>query len=1376
MPTGWAALPVRACRFTLATLVLALAGAVVAAPASATPGCGSRGVYSELGAVAQCKYLKVGSDTFEVPHYRTSMTFDVFGAGYNLCTATGGRAKGDLAVAPFDKFQINVGGQPTASSDGPCRTGGWNGGGNGGDDITGVADAGAGGAGASDVRTGANQFRDRLFVGGGGGGLFINAWRIDLTPKQVGKGGGLVGEDGGNGVGASIVTGDGGRGGTQTAGGWSSGDAGSAGFGFGGSGEPGFYDFRAGGAGGGGGWYGGGGSGSATSGPGNAGGGSGHVTSAATNVTLETGVGAPDQTSYEANQSNSPTYGEGEVIVSWDNTPVTATVTMESDASNPVPPGDTVHLTARVRTSTGAPAIGSVVLTDYTKGNGAAHPTAPSGCPCFTLGQGYLDEHGTFSVSVHASQLQANSNDIVAMFNDNYSVIPDTQSSAAHVTRAGVDQTISFTSTPPTDATVGSTYAASATATSGLPVTFSIGFQSTSICSVSGATVLALSPGTCFINANQPGSGSFNPAPTIQQQVVFGWGLDPVVVPVSVSGSQVQGGSPGFVYVNALASGRAICTTVDGGTEIGPGLDVGHYTIDAESCTGVTPVDADHYEVRYEGRVDGFVVTDPVINVTVSGAQTYGDTTPTFTYTSDAPPGVTIDGNVSCTGVGSAGLIRSDLNPFTYRLSGCSGLRAAGYAIRYSTDSYFVVNPAVSTVTVSGAQGYGGGAVFTFTDDIPGTVSDTVSCGKVEPDTAIDGTLPSGVYTIDPSTCSGYTAPHGYTPRYEAKPGGFLVSPSEILVTVWGQQAFGGSPEFEYRRSQDDRVTLEGTLTCTRVAYRTAITPTLLPGNYAVEGGSCSGFTPSDPENFRVTYTGQANGGFIVSPAGPPINVHVSGTQTYGGSAHLKTTDDAPSGVTLDGTLSCEGVDSGTHLDAALPVGDHTVDGSSCNGLSAPGYDIAYDGVTDDFVVSPTTIDVQVSGTQTYGGTPYFTTTDDTPTGVTLDGIINCDTVDSGTTIGATLSAGDHTVDGATCDGLSAAGYDINYSGVTDHFVVSPATIPVHVSGTQTFGGSPHFTQTNDAPAGAGLGGSLSCTTVGTSTAIGASLPVGAYTVKGSSCGGMTHSSNYELSYDGVANEFVVSQAGTGILYAGQQLVLIGNSLVPAATLSSPTALCSQGKSVSFSLDADPKTGVAGSYSLGSVVTNASGQATGATINTTGWRPGAYTVTARFAGSGSCVESFDEASLSVASPGDAASGGGSYSLSGSGRCNFGFTVRKVANTTNTYTGQLLLINNGKWRIKGTLTKYGLTATKAGSASGTGALYWWNQTLNSGLGGWQPAQTPVSFTINFSASSAGKKASPGSFGIQIGYRPVAPQPSALPNSVPQLLKGGTVNVS
>lgn len=49
-------------------------------------------------------------------------------------------------------------------------------------------------------------------------------------------------------------------------------------------------------------------------------------------------------------------------------------------------------------------------------------------------------------------------------------------------------------------------------------------------------------------------------------------------------------------------------------------------------------------------------------------------------------------------------------------------------------------------------------------------------------------------------------------------------------------------------------------------------------------------------------------------------------------------------------------------------------------------------------------------------------------------------------------------------------------------------------------------------------------------------------------------------------------------------------------------------------------------------------------------------------------------------------------------------------------------------------------------------------------------------INFCDSGKSGKSSTDTFGIRIVYTPVAPQPGALPNSTPQLLKGGDIKLS
>ena len=84
---------------------------------------------------------------------------------------------------------------------------------------------------------------------------------------------------------------------------------------------------------------------------------------------------------------------------------------------------------------------------------------------------------------------------------------------------AKTNQTISFTSTAPTSATVGgATYTATATATSGLAVTLTIDSSASSVCSINGSGVVSfIGAGTCVIDANQAGNSTYNPAPQVQQ-------------------------------------------------------------------------------------------------------------------------------------------------------------------------------------------------------------------------------------------------------------------------------------------------------------------------------------------------------------------------------------------------------------------------------------------------------------------------------------------------------------------------------------------------------------------------------------------------------------------------------------------------------------------------------------------------------------------------------------------------------------------------------------------------------------------------------------------------------------------------------------------
>ncbi len=79
-------------------------------------------------------------------------------------------------------------------------------------------------------------------------------------------------------------------------------------------------------------------------------------------------------------------------------------------------------------------------------------------------------------------------------------------------------QAIQFTSTAPSAAVYGGTYTPTATATSGLAVSFSIDSASTpGTCAAAAGTVSFTGAGSCVVDAEQPGGTGFLPAPQVQQ-------------------------------------------------------------------------------------------------------------------------------------------------------------------------------------------------------------------------------------------------------------------------------------------------------------------------------------------------------------------------------------------------------------------------------------------------------------------------------------------------------------------------------------------------------------------------------------------------------------------------------------------------------------------------------------------------------------------------------------------------------------------------------------------------------------------------------------------------------------------------------------------
>jgi len=107
-------------------------------------------------------------------------------------------------------------------------------------------------------------------------------------------------------------------------------------------------------------------------------------------------------------------------------------------------------------------------------------------------------------------------------------VLSDWESSPATASATTVQaqqgQTITFTSTAPAPGIIGRTYGVTATASSGLAVTFSLDATSSG-CTISGATVTFTAAGTCKVNADQAGNAAYQAAPRVQQSITVTVGI-----------------------------------------------------------------------------------------------------------------------------------------------------------------------------------------------------------------------------------------------------------------------------------------------------------------------------------------------------------------------------------------------------------------------------------------------------------------------------------------------------------------------------------------------------------------------------------------------------------------------------------------------------------------------------------------------------------------------------------------------------------------------------------------------------------------------------------------------------------------------------------
>jgi len=241
----------------------------------------------------------------------------------------------------------------------------------------------------------------------------------------------------------------------------------------------------------------------------------------------------------------------------------------------------------------------------------------------------------------------------------NYNAAAQVQQS---ITVSLVPQTVNFTSTAPTGAQVGGTYTPTGTASSGLTVAFTIDASTHTVCSITSGTVHFLTAGTCEVDANQAGNGTYSAAPQVQQSFVIS--LDPQTITfTSTAPTNAVVGGATYTPTATATSGLGVTITIAGSSSgvcsISSGAvsfqGAGTCTIDANQAGNATyaaaPQVQQTFTVGQGSQTISFTSTPP------NNAGIGGTYTATATATSGAPVTLTIDSTSSAICSISGGLV-----------------------------------------------------------------------------------------------------------------------------------------------------------------------------------------------------------------------------------------------------------------------------------------------------------------------------------------------------------------------------------------------------------------------------------------------------------------------------------------------------------------------------------------------------------------------------------------------------------------------------------------------------------------------------------------------------------------------------------------------
>jgi hypothetical protein len=359
----------------------------------------------------------------------------------------------------------------------------------------------------------------------------------------------------------------------------------------------------------------------------------------------------------------------------------------------------------------------------------------------------------TFSIDATATAVCSISGSVVTLVGPGTCVIDANQAGDARWNAAAqaqqsfavnANQTISFTSTAPSDAQLGgATYHATATSTSGLTVALTIDSSASSVCSISAGGVVSFSaPGTCVIDANQAGNGSYNAAAQVQQSFVVGK-TDQTITFAALPDRDY--GDPSFVLTASASSTLPVSFSVSGHCTLS---DSSLRITGAGDCSVTASQAGDGTFGAAEAVVRTFTISKALLAISPDNqTRPFGAADPTFTVkfnswvNGDTAADLITQPTCTTTATSSSPV-------GTYKIN-CSGAASDNYDILYVTGTLTISALPVLTITADNqARAFGAAdPAFTYVVSPSADLTTPAVCTTTATATSVGGTYPI--------TCSG---------------------------------------------------------------------------------------------------------------------------------------------------------------------------------------------------------------------------------------------------------------------------------------------------------------------------------------------------------------------------------------------------------------------------------------------------------------------------------------------------------------------------------------------------------------------------------------------------------------------------------------------